>query len=545
MKNIFLEHNYRYRWHTQNGLWFKGFVLDPDNTLCTSQQVFQKFENASSLEDFEGIISNLDGSFNIVSATPEGIVLATDFMNAFPVFYTWQDGNWLVSDNSYKLLDVQKEKNCNHDAFAEFEGAGFVLGNQTLVQGIFKIQAAEIVLLKPDGSVTSKVYSRWLPQTFLKDNRKELKGKLSNLLELVSGRFGESLKGRHVVVPLSGGFDSRLIACMLKNKGYENVTCLTYGRPSQESFLAEKVAKQLGFNWNFVNYEEIDAEGFLQSATFNQYYRNAANHYSMPYLQDYFAVKYLKDNNLIPSDSIFAPGHSGDFLGGSYVNKTARTKSKESDLPEYIFEKYFNFGSFRSNGKKQVIKRLKDWFAENKVEELIQHREINFLVEEWDIKEKLSKFIFQSVHVFPFFGYGFRLPLWSKPLRDFFRQLPVEFRENKNLYDEVLIESFFKPNNVYFGALEIKQVPSSKKLAKIKKYIKSKTPQPLLDKRIIATDVVCYERLTAPMKQELKGKFEFGTTKIFCFNNIISKWYLHKSCNEIIGKSLKIRQSPM
>ncbi len=525
-KKVLLERGERYRWHTKNGMSLKGFVFDADNELCSIEQVLHQFENATSLQEIEGVLSGLDGSFSTINETPEGIILVADFMNAFPIFYTWKDGSWLVSDNSYKLLEILGQKKCNQNAFAEFEGAGFVLGNQTLVQDIFKTQAAEIVILKPDGSRNSKVYSRWLPHTFFEMDRQELKGKLAHLLEWASEKFVKSLKHRHVVVSLSGGYDSRLIACMLKNNGYQNVTCLTYGRPSQESFLAEKVARQLGYKWVFVNYEEIDIEGYLESQTFNDYYNHAANLYSMPYIQDYFAVKHLKENNLVADDSLFVHGHSGDFLGGSYMNKTARTKTPKSELPRYIFEKYYNFGSYFSQGKKQVIKRLEDWFSENHVEELTQHPETNFWVEEWDIKEKLSKFIFQSVQVFSFFGYGFRLPLWGKPLRDFFRQVPVEYRKNKNLYDEVLIENFFKPNGVYFETSEINLTPVFSKLGQVKKYLKSLAPQPLLDKLIVKNDVICYEKLTAPMKKQIEGISNFKTKKTFCFNNIICKWYV-------------------
>ncbi len=532
MKNIILEHNYHYRWHTKNGLSFKGFVFDPEYNLCTSEQVFQNLENASRIEEFEGIISKLDGSFCIVTQTPNGIFLATDFMSAFPVFYTLQEGSWIVSDNSDNLFEILKEKKFNHSASAEFEGAGFVLGNQTLLQGIFKTQAAEIVHLKPDGSVSSIVYSRWLPQTFFKHSRKELKIKLANLLDKISDNLVNSLKGQHVVVPLSGGFDSRLIACMLHSQGYQNVTCLTYGRPSQESFLAEKVARQLGFRWIFVNYQDLKVEGYLESPTFNKYRKYAGNNYSMPYLQDYFAVKYLKENNLIPDHSFFVPGHSGDFLAGSYVNKTLRPKMPKSELPKFIFEKYFNFGRYNSRGKIKVVKRLQDWFAENEVEGLIQHTSLNFWVEEWDIKEKLSKFIFQSVQVFPFFGYGFRIPLWSKPLRDFFRQTPFEFRKNKNLYDEVLIESFFKPRNVFFETAEIAQTPSHTYLTKIKKNLKNLTPQSWLYKKIATNDVICYQRLTAPMKERIESNSNFETNKTFCFNNIICKWYVERTRKE-------------
>ncbi|RZJ26202.1 MAG: alpha-2-macroglobulin, partial [Flavobacterium sp.] len=39
---------------------------------------------------------------------------------------------------------------------------------------------------------------------------------------------------------------------------------------------------------------------------------------SLPYLMEYFAMAELEEQKAIPSDAVFLPGHSGDFLGGSY-----------------------------------------------------------------------------------------------------------------------------------------------------------------------------------------------------------------------------------
>src|SRR5690606_7417167 len=106
---------------------------------------------------------------------------------------------------------------------------------------------------------------------------------------------------------------------LLKNAGYEKVICFTYGRPNRESELSQMVAEKLGYQWIFVDYRKIDIKGYLHDPVFQDYYRYAGNNYTMPYLQEYFAVKYLKDNKLVPDDSVFIPGHGGDFLAGGHV----------------------------------------------------------------------------------------------------------------------------------------------------------------------------------------------------------------------------------
>jgi asparagine synthase (glutamine-hydrolysing) len=132
------------------------------------------------------------------------------------------------------------------------------------------------------------------------------------------------LAGRTAVIPLSGGFDSRLIAVLMKKLNYENVICFTYGRKTNEVEISQSVASKLGFKWYFVDYDAIDYIGFTKDEQFLTYAFEYSGAYSMVYLQEYFAVKYLKENNLIPEDSVFLPGHSGDYLGGSYTNRTAK-----------------------------------------------------------------------------------------------------------------------------------------------------------------------------------------------------------------------------
>ena len=63
---------------------------------------------------------------------------------------------------------------------------------------------------------------------------------------------------------------------------------------------------------------------------FKEYYKFASNHISVFGTQDYFAVKYLHDNKIINDDAIFVPGHSGDFLGGSHLDKGESAKRDNS-----------------------------------------------------------------------------------------------------------------------------------------------------------------------------------------------------------------------
>ena len=67
--------------------------------------------------------------------------------------------------------------------------------------------------------------------------------------------LGSEKKNPPQLIRLSGGNDSRLIACLCKKFGLDNVTCFTYGREdSFEVAISKKVASALGYMWYFVEY---------------------------------------------------------------------------------------------------------------------------------------------------------------------------------------------------------------------------------------------------------------------------------------------------
>jgi len=55
-------------------------------------------------------------------------------------------------------------------------------------------------------------------------------------------------------------------------------------------------------------------------------------------------------------------------------------------------------------------------------------------VELFDFSERQAKFIVNSVRVYEFFGFEWRIPMWDAELIDFFLQVPISHRLNQFLY---------------------------------------------------------------------------------------------------------------
>jgi asparagine synthase (glutamine-hydrolysing) len=143
------------------------------------------------------------------------------------------------------------------------------------------------------------------------------------MINQLARRLIRSLDGRTALLPLSGGWDSRLIAHLLKRQGYEKLICFSYGSPkNRESTISQLAAQELGYRWIFVPHNRRTWFRAFQSSERKAYFAHSFNFSSSPHVQDWLAVKYLKDKGLIPEDSVFIPGHAADFLEGSHLSPT-------------------------------------------------------------------------------------------------------------------------------------------------------------------------------------------------------------------------------
>ena len=74
-------------------------------------------------------------------------------------------------------------------------------------------------------------YYKYVPSRSSKPTDKEvLKEELERVTINIIDKVIRSANGRMIVVPLSGGYDSRVIASGLAHRGYRNVRCFSYGK---------------------------------------------------------------------------------------------------------------------------------------------------------------------------------------------------------------------------------------------------------------------------------------------------------------------------
>ncbi|MGB0880549.1 MAG: DUF7411 family protein [Polaribacter sp.] len=524
---IILNNNKGFYWHKNDTVFVKGSFFDTENRFYENENALSFLNKIKTKEDFINTIKELNGSFSIILKIKDVVCVASDTTRCFPIFYTFQNDELFISDDIVFLKNKFNIQCFDELATLELKASLHTHGKKTLLKNVFQIQSSEYVIFEKNKTIENDFFFSYAINQSSKSSYNFLKKEAVITFENVFKRFIKSLDNKTVVVPLSGGFDSRFIAVMLKKYHYKNVVCYTYGR--KDSFEIEnskKTAETLGYQWHFIEYNAEIIENYLQTSEFKKYAHFAGKFSSTPNLQEYFAVKYLKENYLIPEDAIFVPGYAGDLLGGSQFIKIIPKNLKTKELIDLILRsKFSNYKLSYSeiNSLKKEIANTLFYIDKN------YHQKIPYSVfENYDISEKIAKYIFNSASFYTFFDYQHRFPFWDKDLLEFFKKIPPKFKKMKMLFDDVLVEHYFKPYNIYFE----NELSSSKKsiyLQKIKDVIKSFFPIFIKQKILQKNDWNNYKPITQQMITSLNKNTLKVKKKSKNYNEIIAQWYLYFS----------------
>jgi asparagine synthase (glutamine-hydrolysing) len=436
-------HNCYYPWTEVSAdgakCWLKGTFFH-ENELLQNDDTVRLFSSAivDSQIDHEALKSfllGLNGNFALAMETSRYIFCVVDRVRSIPLFYAVNDEGTFFSDDANYLRD-RLNPPFNEENGAEFLVTGYVTGPDTLFDGISQIQAGEYLIYdKVDGSLVTQFYHRFWHENFFSDSEEELLDRLDEIFVHVFQRLIASTKGRQIVVPLSGGLDSRIIVAMLKRLGVEDVVCFTYGkRGNREAEISRQVAEALGYQWYFVEYTNEKWYDYAHTDDMREYYSFAGNLVSLPHIQDLLAVKELKEKGKIREGAVFVPGHSGDMLAGSWIPKDY------DQLRPYAFEDFLgeslrkHYALWKWNEPELAL------FFKTRIQKCVGDISIHDnescanAVELFNFNERQAKFIVNSVRVYEFLGFEWRIPLWDAELIDFFLKIPISYRISQLLY---------------------------------------------------------------------------------------------------------------
>ncbi len=519
----------RYRWFCKDNIRVTGYILEGEKYL-RNDRLADHFKNIDTIADFRKQLLSSNGQFSVIIRKGNEIWAACDRIRNYPLFFAQDNGELILSDNCYFCLKETGIKNISTVAEDAFLTAGYVPNNLTLIDNIFQIEAGSFVVFGK--TVTTGFYHSFIDTPVIDYDPVTAYEELRVLLDSVFYNHLNALNDKFIAISLSGGLDSRIIAVMAKKYHPSGMLCFTYGRRNNiEARKAEKVVKNLEIKWINIEYNNDLIKDYINDSIFQNYYSYASNLTSMFFMADYFAVKYLKDNKIVPDDCVFIPGHTGG-LAGSYLTSDMNKILSDNYLIERIYSDHFRYVSV-PNYKKPIITDL----IRQKIP--VVSSPVWKTYENWNLKERQAKFIINSANVYTWFGYEYVLPLLDKSLIDFFSTLPFQLKLNKRLYHSVLRNSFFNNLNLNFN--DDTYISSFKKqLQRIKDTIKPFLPYDLVT---FFTDQKCnvfYDEITKQLCDNMGTDNIIRPMQSNYFNSYIIQWYLFKTKELLKAESLKI-----
>lgn len=495
MIDVQLTYNQYHKWKTQNNISVIGSAF-LHNELLREESLISYFSDCKNEIKFFEKTKNIDGHFAICIELEDYILLTVDAVRTFPIFYQQKEKNIIITDN---ISQVIQKYNWNDKEIENFKKVYFSLDNNTLLKDWKQLQAGEfLVVHKNINTVEVKKYFNHFGDS-CKENEIDLIKKLKLNEQQLINKIISYANNRTILIPLSGGYDSRYLLSLLIQNNYDKLECFTYGKKdSYEVLVAKNVTEKLNIKWHFIEYTDSLLDTFFTESWNN--YSNTNHHFtSLPHEQDFFALLYLKQHHLLPKDAVVMNGFCQDIHAGSFIEPI-----NNFDLQKFIYHKH--------QIKPTISAYQNNWNG----------------YQEWLIKNRLSKFIINSVGVYEYFGLDFYLPFWSKDWIIFWYTLDIELRINQKFYNKYLFDGIFKNFKIDYkkpshdttnSFYSLKKVVKSLLPKKLTKLIQTKNN---LNKQNDSNNTLY---LYNCMYQKLKSK---PTEKDFKINNIHALYFLEK-----------------
>ena len=461
MINIKITLNKFWKKYEKNNLkiWFKGYIYSH-----SIEKIIEICKDVKK-EEVSSFVSSIDGHFTLVVQKDDLTFVAVDKIRSTPVFFTKVKNDFFIDYDPKNLVKLTEfNKLIDKDAKLELFMSGFTIGNKTIYKKLNTLKAGEIVLFQNNNYERLQYYKYF--GEILNKNFDEYLADLSKVTLNIFRKMLKQIGNRQIIIPLSAGNDSRLIASVLKHLGAKNVKCYSYGTKGNfEAKIAKTIANKLGYEWKFIPLTHKSEKKYYASNDYKKYLDFSETFCSLPYFQSLSTIKYLKDLNWIEKDAIFINGNTGDFISGGHirVNKEDSLESnynidlRKKNILDQLIKKHFSLWGYlkTENNLKQIKKNL--WYEitnacgdmENKYKDHLFYEYSEFI-------DRQSKYVISGQKVYEYYGYHWRIPLWDDEYLFFWQKVPIDYKLKQKLYVNML-----KKNN--YGNVWGDDIPVNKK----------------------------------------------------------------------------------
>ena len=391
--------------------------------------------------ELTSLVARWNGFFSIVVWGETRVGLAVDRARSMPLFYSSNHPVMAVSDSAEWVKARIGNPPVDPVSALEFLLAGHVLNDGTLCKGVCQVQSGESVQCDwiPSTQTWNYAASRYRLFRPLGTGELDYHVQLDRYLDTLTLCFSRALRfagTRQIVVPLSGGYDSRLLLLMLVRLGRKKILAYTYGRSSAEVERSRLIASATGVAWQLCDYSPAAWREAAHGQQFQRYLRDASNLSGVACIQEWLAVRQLRKARLVDSDALFMPGYAADLPAGSflsYLGPKGRSALRSREAFEEMIWRDRLVGWPRSGIRDDMNSKIASELKRS-IDALAPVDSWPQAYDSWLFSETVPKFTVNAVRAFDLQNFDWWLPFFDGDFLSFWEQVPMSFRLGERLH---------------------------------------------------------------------------------------------------------------
>ena len=408
------------------------------------------------------VLASHPGRLAAIRIDDDEVVLAQDRLRSWPLFWALEDlggpehagdcgtdpgrvrsgRRLIVSDDSTLMRGAVTSPRLDPRARREFLDAGFVTGTDTLLAGVHQTEQGAIVHIdRTTGKARAVNHSlaRFSEEADMVADPEEFAALLSEALDAGLGRILEDLDRRpgspRLVLPLSGGLDSRLLAAWLTLHGaLDRTVAFTYGRPgSREVEVSRSVAEAVGLEWHAVEYVPADLREAWQTQDAADFLEYSYALGALPHVQDWYALRSLLARGVLRRGDVVLPGHTivGNMHDEWMLEEPSVTRGR---VAKAIITHHQDL-----QGEQK--RAWADPYRAAKVKEFLalrpftgSPRDVQSVLESYNVRERQTKYINNSMRAYEHLGLDWALPMLDVEFWSAWHRGAVELTARRDFY---------------------------------------------------------------------------------------------------------------
>jgi len=419
--------------------WDVYFYANVEQTSKKIHKVPNLLES-NAYERLAEFLMTFRGQFSIIAKKNQSYFLIADIVNSIPLYFINQKNKTRFITDSVETVHFHEMDKDEGGLIQEFLSSGYLLNGKCLYKPVTRTQASQILTIKREAVSGFYYYSFHSEKNkpFMSYAKTKEEFKKVYYESIGQSLYDLSIK-KPIVLPLSAGADSRLIASILKANDIKNVILYTYGsRNSYEIQAARSIAKKLGFRWIAIEYTLAQKRRFFTSHEYSRYVDSVFDYCVAPSIHDVYE-NHLLAKEIDIANVTFVNGSTGDFLSGGHLANYACASSFDGQsvlLEPFIKKNYRILGQDPNNDELiAVLKNLLDsrgWYSASLKDE--------YKLENLELITRQSLFIMSQLRSYEYHHADWYLPFWDIRSVNFWSKVPFYFRQDQKAYQKLLID---------------------------------------------------------------------------------------------------------